>query len=145
MNTYNSENVCFGFIAEDVSDVINRCGDILIQNGCITHRYIDSMIETLDKFGPYMVLIKDVALFHGVPGQGVIENGICLVHLDKRLKLTDSTKTIKLAFAFCSKDGEGHVEIIKEFAQMLMDEHTVGKLLESKNKEELLNVLNGGM
>lgn len=141
---YNDMNVRFGYEASHVMDVIDACGELLLKNSLISNEYIDSMKHTLEKFGPYMVLIKDVALFHGVPGVGVLDDGICLVHLQNRIELDQTNKSIKLAFAFCSKDGETHMEIIKDFATMLMDQDVIAKLINAETKDELLILLNGG-
>ena len=49
-----------------------------------------------------------------------------------------------MAFAFCSKDGKTHMEIIKDFAIMLMDQDVIAKLINAETKDELLIILNGG-
>ncbi len=124
-----------------VEEAIALCGDQLIKGNYINQAYVNSMIETYHEFGPYMVLVDKIALFHGKPGVGVNETAMCLTVLKEAYQLTNHEKKIKLCFAFSSIDKENHMEMIQSFASFLMNNYNVDALLQATTKEEVIAVI----
>lgn len=124
-----------------VEEAISLCGNQLKKGNFISQEYIGSMIETYHDFGPYMVLVDKIALFHGKPGVGVLKTGMCLTVLRNTYQLTNHEKKIKLCFAFCSIDKENHMEMIQSFASFLMNSDNVNALLQATTKEEVIEIL----
>lgn len=125
-----------------INEAINLSGNLLKNKGFITHEYIDSMKSTYDEFGPYMVLVDGVALFHGKPRRGVNKSALSLVVLKEWYKIPDSDKKIKLCFSFSSFDNDDHMNMIKEFASLLMDQKKLALLLDAESKEEVMSIIN---
>ena len=124
-----------------VEEAIEFCGKQLLDNGFITKDYIQSMKDTYKEFGPYMVLIDKVALFHGKPGVGVNNTGLCLTKLNEPYSIKDHDKQIQLCFAFSSLDKHEHMDMIQSFAQLLMNQEKVNELFNAKNVNEILSVI----
>ena len=61
------ENVVCG----DWRELVELAGGLLVRSGDIEPSYLKSIQETVDEFGAYMVLIEDIAFFHGSPDAGV--------------------------------------------------------------------------
>ncbi len=126
---------------ESVDQAIEYCGKQLIDNGLITEKYTQSMKDTYKEFGPYMVLVDKVALFHGKPGLGVNKTGLCLVKLNEPYAIKDHKKQIQLCFAFSSLDKHEHMDMIQSFAQLLMDQSKVDALCKASSVEEIVKII----
>lgn len=142
LNTYlKKESIQIMDRVENVDQAITLCGQQLIDQGCIDERYVDSMKSTYAQYGPYMVLIDKVALFHGKPGVGVTQTAMSLTALKEPYPIPDHDKSIQLCFAFSSLDNQQHMEMIRCFAQLLMDTERLNALLEAKTIEEIYQII----
>ena len=52
-------------------EAVRAAGDLLYRKGAVEKRYIDNMIRIVKEIGPYIVLLKGVALAHARPEHGV--------------------------------------------------------------------------
>ena len=131
--------------ASNWKEVIQMAGDLLINNGNIEQSYVDSMINTVLELGPYMILLPQLAFFHGKPGEGVNEVGISLIVLDEPVIFDDfENQEIKCAFAFSAVDSDSHLSTLQKFAELLSNEPLIELLVNNGNKEEILEMINGG-
>ena len=58
----------------EVSDwekAVRTAGNLLYKNGYVEACYVDSMVDIVKTVGPYIVLLKGVALAHARPSQGL--------------------------------------------------------------------------
>ena len=92
----------------------------LIELGLIEPRYLDSIKEAVEKHGAYMVLVDDVAFFHGRPEDGVNEYAMSLAVLKTPVYLLE--KSIKAAFVFAAVDNSSHIDLLRELAELLDNE-----------------------
>ncbi len=116
-------------------EVVDVAGGLLVREGAVEPRFLDSIKETVEEFGAYMVLIDDVAFFHGRPEAGVNRLGMSLVLLKEPVFLKE--KRIKAAFAFAAPDKDGHIELLRELAEFLQDEGFLTLLREHGSKEAI--------
>lgn len=58
------ELILLDYDAKDAVDAITKAGMLLLDRGYIKNNYIDEMIETYKKYGPYIVITKNVAIPH---------------------------------------------------------------------------------
>ncbi len=123
-----------------IGEAIEACGQLLIDQGLITSDYTQSMVDTYKTFGPYMVLIDNVALFHGKPGIGVNRTGMCLIVLEHSIDVEKTEKKLRLCFAFSSINHEDHIDMIQSFASFIMGSENLTVLMNSKSKSEVLEL-----
>lgn len=125
-------------------EAVNLAGSLLQKEGYINGDYIDSMIETIEELGPYMILLPKVAFFHGRPSKAVNKVGLSLIVLNESVFFEEfENQEIKAAFAFCAKDQDSHLEILKEFSNLLQNEKLVNLLINNGSKEEILQTIEG--
>ena len=62
-------------------EVIEYCGNILVENKKAKAGYVKEMIDSYQRFGPYMVMAPGLALPHARPGGNVKEPCISFVKL----------------------------------------------------------------
>lgn len=115
----------------------------LVSSNRVDEEYVESMIKTVQELGPYMILLPEVAFFHGPPSDHVKE--ICLsLTLFKEKVVFEEWKgvEIKAAFAFGAKDKESHMELLSQLAMLLQDETFIELLRTNASKEEVLRKIN---
>ena len=77
------------------SAAIELAGELLVASGKANQTCIASMLEAVEKFGPYIVIAPGIALAHGKPGDGVIETGLSLLMLESPIELLISSSSIR--------------------------------------------------
>lgn len=114
-------------------------GNLLVKEELIEEEYIDSMINSVEKFGPYMILAPRVCFFHGEPGDAVHEPCLSLITLKSEVRFTEfDNQPIKCAFAFGATDSESHLDMIKKIAELLADNEFTKLITNNGAKEKIL-------
>ncbi|KAF1305139.1 BglG family transcription antiterminator [Candidatus Enterococcus willemsii] len=93
-------------------------GTPLLDAGIITRGYIEKIIQNVYEEGPYMIIMKDVALPHAHPSEGVLETGIGMTVLSSPIEIA-SDKTIKYIFTLAAKDQKQHLGAISDLVSLL--------------------------
>lgn len=135
--------VLTGVYVNDWRNAVRTCGKLLADAHKITEQYIESMIETVEKFGPYMILLPGIAMFHGRPDEGV--NKICLSLVTFREEVSFKefgNEGIRAAFAFGATDENSHMEVLREMALLLQDEIFTDLLRNQGSKAQIMDTIN---
>jgi ascorbate PTS system EIIA or EIIAB component len=123
---------------EHRSAAIELAGDLLVASGKATKEYVASMLEAVEKFGPYIVIAPGIALAHGKPSGDVIETGLSLLVLENAIEFQHSQNDpVQLVFGLAATDHESHIELMSELAQFLSDQDSVNSLLTCSDSEQI--------
>jgi ascorbate PTS system EIIA or EIIAB component len=123
---------------EHRSAAIELAGDLLVASGRATKEYVASMLEAVEKFGPYIVIAPGIALAHGKPSADVIETGLSLLVLENAIEFQHSQNDpVQLVFGLAATDHESHIELMSELAQFLSDKDSVNSLLTCSDSEQI--------
>ncbi|MSY90388.1 MAG: PTS sugar transporter subunit IIA, partial [Actinobacteria bacterium] len=94
---------------ENRSAAIELAGELLVASGRATAEYVASMLEAVEKFGPYIVIAPGIALAHGKPSDDVIETGLSLLVLENAIEFQHSQNDpVQLVFGLAATDHESH-------------------------------------
>lgn len=127
---------------ENRTQAITLAGELLQESGRATGDYITSMLEVVEKFGPYIVIAPGIALAHGKPEAGVLETGMSLVVLEEPVIFGHlENDPVYLVFGLAAKDHGSHLELMAELAHYLGDQAKVNSLLLSRDLLELRALL----
>lgn len=138
-----SENIKTQVEVNSWEAAIYEAGTLLARANSCTSEYVEAMIGAVKELGPYIVLTPHVALAHARPGAMVKKNDISLVTLKEPVKFYhEANDPVKLVFAFCAEDNDGHLEQLVQLSNCLSEESTVKALANAKTSQEVLNVLN---
>ncbi len=97
--------------ASDWKDAIRKGGSLLVGSGCCENRYIDAMIESCVKNGPYFIIAPGLAMPHSRPENGVLETGFALITLKKGVEFGDrENDPIDILIFMAAKDQAAHTE-----------------------------------
>jgi PTS system ascorbate-specific IIA component len=88
-----------------------------------------------------MVIFPNFALAHAAPSEEVIKDDTALITLEKPVLFGSPNDPVYVILAICSKDGKSHMDSLAQIASMLMRENMITRLIEAKNVEEILNII----
>ncbi|WP_207940419.1 PTS system, ascorbate-specific IIA component [Enterococcus sp. DIV2402] len=113
-------------------EAIRFSGEILKEHHLITDQYIEDIIRDCHEYGPYIVIIPDVAMPHSsAESSGVLGTGIGFTIMQKRVSFEEGNpeKDAKLFFTLAAKDADSHMKNIANLSELLMMEDMVPDLL----------------
>ena len=120
------------------SAAIEIAGELLVQSGKAKHSYVASMLEAVERFGPYIVIAPGIALAHGKPSEDVIETGLSLLLLKQAIEFQHAQNDpVQLVFGLAATDHESHIETMAKLAELLSDQERVSTLLTSSDSEQI--------
>jgi len=123
-------------------ELVEIGGGLLVKKGSVEPRFIQSIKDTIAEFGPYMVLVDDIAFFHGRPEAGVREIAMSLVLLREPVFLEE--KRIKSAITFAAVDKSSHLQLMRELGGYLQDEGFLELLRNHGGKAAIMERLRKG-
>ena len=103
----------------------------LIKNGKIEEKYVEAMINDIERMGFYVVITDKVAMPHSRPENGVNETSLSLLKLDKIVKYGN------LIFILAAENKDKHIEILKELSEFLDEDDEIEKIINAKTIEEI--------
>lgn len=116
-------------------DSIRLAAQPLLEQEYIEEDYVEAMIETVEKIGPYIVLAPKVAVPHARPERGVNKLGLSLLKLDHPVDFNisseeDPERYVELVFVLAAIDGEAHLKALIQLSKILEDDEHIEALLE---------------
>lgn len=120
-------------------EVIEACGSLLMKDEKVERPFVDSMIETVEELGPYMILLPKVAFFHGKPSKAVKEVCLSLVTLENTVTFDDfENQEIRCAFGFGAIDGDSHMKMLQEIVMLLQDHEFIELITNNGSKAAIM-------
>lgn len=139
------DNNHFLFVDEFPSwqDSIYGAAKPFLDDGTVEKAYLDKIIENVNEFGPYFVIMPDVAMPHStLGGVGVNKTaiGFCKVKKPVVFDPADETKNARLFFTLAAVDNDKHLKNMQMLSEMLMKDGIIEDLLSAETKEDLLDI-----
>ena len=138
MDLLKKENVQIYESAKDWRDAIYKSVKPLEEHGYVESRYKDEIIANVESMGPYIVIADHIALPHARPEQGALQTQIG-VTLFRNSVVFDGKDDMpaRLFVTLAAKDSNSHLDALVVITELLSDEATVEKILESPDVETL--------
>ena len=125
-------------------EAINKSCNKLIEKNIVDERYPKQVIETVEKYGPYIVLIPGVAMPHCQEcADGVNDTAVSFMKVEKPVVFDeeDRDKDARLFFTIASEDSSKHLENIAALSDILCDEEIVEAFNKAKNVNDLKEIV----
>ena len=116
----------------------------LLEKEIINQKYVDEIIECVQKYGPYIVIVPGVAMPHSSEdSEGVFGTAISFTKMNDSVVFEEGNpeKNAQLFFTLAAKNSEEHVENISKLSEMLMTEGLIEALMEVTTMEEYQKVM----
>lgn len=128
--------------AETWQEAIAAAGTLLVKASIVKQEYVQAMIETVEKLGPYVVIAPGIAVPHARPEDGALKSGISLVRLSAPVVFGHSTNDpVKLVIALAAVDDSSHIKALAQLTSLLDDEHALSVLRETSSREEVMELI----
>lgn len=138
-----SETIQVSDTLESWEDAVKQGSIPLVEAGKIEKKYVYAMINSVSEHGAYMVLADNFALMHARPEDGVNDTSMAIMLSKKILEMAG--KDVRLFLILAAKDNNSHLEGLASITEILSNEGTLEELINAKNKEEILEILERGV
>lgn len=127
--------------ADDWKMAVRISAEPLLKEGNIESEYIDDMIETIRKYGPYIVISKGFAIPHAST-EHVIRTGMSFARLRQPVRFgAGELDPIDTICVLCSEDGENHLTAMFELCNRMEDKAIINMIEKCKTTSELYKVI----
>jgi mannitol PTS system EIIA component len=132
------ETVELGVRLSNRDEAIRRAGALLVANGNVDERYVESMFEREESVSTYMG--NAVAIPHGTNDskQWVTRSGLSIITAPEGVEYGDGD-VARLVIGIAGK-GDEHLEILSKISLVVSEEENVVKIVQAETKEELLAI-----
>lgn len=128
--------------AETPEAAIKAAGDLLVAGNLVESGYVEAMVESYRKNGPYFVLAPQIALPHARPEDGVKEASVAFIRLkDPVVFGSAANDPVSLVFALGASTSDEHLLVMRELVMLLNNPEKVERLKNINSYEELKIVL----
>ena len=123
-------------------EAIRRAGTLLVENGNVEERYIDSMFEHEKLVSTFVG--NAVAIPHGTgeSKQWVARSGLSVITVPEGVEYGDGN-VVRLVVGIAGK-GDEHLEMLSKIATVCVEKDNVEQIVRAETKEELLAFFDEG-
>ena len=142
-NFVENNHYKFAEAAPDWREAIRMSCESLEADGTVEANYKEDIIACVEKHGPYIVIMPNVAMPHSQEGAvGVNKTSIGFMKLEKPVSFdeNDPEKDAQLFFTLASCNPDQHLNNMMKLSEMLMNEDVVAALSKAKTPEDLLEI-----
>ena len=123
-------------------DAVEASCKPLIDEGVIEKQYVNSIIDSVNKYGPYIVIAPNICIPHAQEGEGVNEKAICFMRTEESVHFSDDPEQdARLFFVLASTNNEQHMSNLVNMVALIEDSKVVEKLLSANCVEDLKSIL----
>lgn len=124
-------------------DAIRASYAPLLNKNVVEDVYVQAVIDCVNKYGPYIVIVPGIAMPHSTEGAvGCNGTAISFMKVEKDVDFDpeDEDKKAKLFFSLAAVDHEQHMQNIQALMDTLMNEEIVEALNNAKSIEDLKEI-----
>ena len=134
-----AERIRLNVEAKDWEDAIRQASAPLIALKKITPDYVNSMLQAVRDFGPYIVIAPGIAFAHARPGSGVTETCLSMITLQRPVYFGSvRNDPVGIVFAFGAKNGNDHLAVLQDLARMLSSEENIELIRNETDKGRIV-------
>lgn len=136
------ESIRIKIEAKTREEAVKIAGRVMFEQGIVEERYINAMIDVLNKLGPYIVIAPGVALPHAGPNDGAKKVGIVILTLASPIYFGNKENDpVKVCIAFGTPDSKQHMKVLASFAELLQNRQDVEKIADANAPADIIKVL----
>ncbi|MDD1502623.1 PTS sugar transporter subunit IIA [Lysinibacillus sp. CNPSo 3705] len=118
-------------------EAIHLAASPLLKHNKIEERYIESMIQSIEKHGPYVVITPKVAIPHARHTDGVNELGMSLLSLQKPV-LFGPEKPVFLIIILAATDNVSHLQALVDLTKILQEPNQIDIIITCQHKDDII-------
>lgn len=123
-------------------EAVRIAANPLVNSGAIQERYVEAIIESTKRYGPYYVLMEGMAMSHARPEDGVYRNAFSLVTFKEGVPFSDG-KLASVFVVLAATSSEIHTSIaIPQIVAVFDTPDIIAKLMNVTCEQEVLEIIN---
>jgi len=131
--------VALDVVAESWEDAVRAAGGLLVRTGAAEDRYVEAMVETVQRLGPYIVIGKGMAMPHARPESGSRRIGISLVRLRRPVAFGHPEHDpVDLVFGLAAIDAQSHLTALRDLSQVLSNPERVRRIRTAETVDDVM-------
>ncbi|MEH2956507.1 PTS sugar transporter subunit IIA [Candidatus Merdisoma sp. JLR.KK006] len=142
LDALTEKEIQLGLEVDGFEDAIRQGAKPLVEQGFVTPKYVDCMVQNVKTMGPYIVITKGIALPHALSTDGVLRSSISLATLKDSVSFGHRMNDpVKLLICIATIDKKEHMREMVKLIQFISDKELVRKVNEAKAPEEILKLI----
>ena len=125
--------------SDDYKNAIRLAAMPLVNENYIQPDYIQAIFDSLERFGPYIILADDFALPHAQPSELVLETGLSLLVIKEGVDLLG--QQIRLMIVLAAKNSTDHMDVLSGLAEFLMEPQNIQDVIHASSIHEIKQIL----
>ncbi|USB43430.1 PTS sugar transporter subunit IIA [Klebsiella africana] len=123
-------------------NAVRLAAEPLLTQGYMTEQYIEAILKNHEQLGPYYVLAPGLAMPHARPEQGVLRNGLSLLHIKEGVSFGSAENDpVYVVIMLCARSGDEHITMIGELAEIFSDPQKLDRLLNADDVKAIQTVI----
>lgn len=123
---------------------LKKCIEPLVKDNSVDPAYANCLIENVEKYGPYIVLIPGVAMPHALEGaNGANREAISFMRVSEPVHFENPAKPdtdAQIFFTLSDVDSRSHLTNIQRLVAVMSDEEVIERLKNMQSLKELLEI-----
>jgi PTS system mannitol-specific IIA component/PTS system ascorbate-specific IIA component len=129
---------------DTADNAILLAGQLLEKENLVENSYLDAMLKSYHKNGPYFVLAPQIAMPHARPEDGVNEACVSFIRLKQPVVFGHkSNDPVKFVFALGASSSEEHLKVLQKLMVLLSNKENVDKLETASNYDDIKKLIGG--
>lgn len=135
------ENILLNQSSETWEEAVIKGGEILLHNGYVSKKYVDSLAENIKKYGSYVVISEGIALPHSKTDNAVLKTGMSLVTL-KESVIFPGDKKVSIILSFSSFDMNEHFTALSDLNELIFGHEFFENIMKAKYPKDVIRYIN---
>ncbi|BAB03940.1 PTS sugar transporter subunit IIA [Halalkalibacterium halodurans] len=136
--------VAFDLEASSPEEAIRKTGKLLVGNQLVEDEYVEAMVRSYQKNGPYFVVAPNIALPHARPEDGVKEAAVAFVRLKRPISFGHSSNDpVRFVFALAAASSGEHLQVLQKLMQLLGNRENIARLANVSDYKGIDQLLGG--
>ena len=128
--------------AADWRDAVLQTGALLEAAGKCDRSYTESMVSSIERLGPYVVLEEGVAMPHAQSNGNVSDQGICILTRDEPVRFGhEDYDPVSVLIGICAPNPREHLGCLAELAKIFDDEEAIPKLAACETPGDVISTM----
>ncbi len=139
--TLTEELVTFEKGFDSWEDAIRASSKGLVEQGFIVESYVQSMIDSVKEFGPYIVIAPNIAMPHARPEAGSKKVGFAVTVCEDAVSFSDAPEhQARLLVTLSCVNADTHLKMLQVLVGVLGDDAKFNAILNAKTKQEIIEL-----
>lgn len=123
-------------------DAVYLAGGPLVDSGCISGKYLDTIVSQTTYYGAYMFITNEIMLAHAKPENGANYLGLSLGIFRNPIPFTGGRKA-RLIFVLAAEDNERHFRILNQLLTIAQSETLLSGIIDAPDAVAVIDLLRG--